>query len=60
MAKYSSVIIGHETLDTNTDHLGNTVRIVGGAVIYSSASAHALGHRVLAVTKVAPKDIARI
>ncbi len=60
MAKYTSVIIGHETLDTNTDHLGNTVHIVGGAVIYSSASAHALGHRVLAVTKVAEKDISRI
>ena len=60
MAEYSSVIIGHETLDTNTDHLGNTVKIVGGAVIYSSAAAHALGHRVLAVTKVAQKDIARI
>ena len=60
MAKYTSMLIGHTTLDTNTDHLGNTVKIVGGAVIYSSAAAHALGHRVLAVTKVAQKDIARI
>ncbi|MBR6940068.1 MAG: ribokinase [Clostridia bacterium] len=60
MAKYSSMIIGHTTLDTNTDHLGNTVKIVGGAVIYSSASAYALGHRVLAVTKVAQKDADRI
>ena len=33
MAKYSSAIIGHATLDTNPDHLGNTVKIVGGAVI---------------------------
>ena len=54
------MIIGHATLDTNTDHLGNTVKIVGGAVIYSSAAAHALGHRVLAVTKLADKDLDRL
>lgn len=60
MNKYSSMIIGHATVDTNTDHLGNTVKIVGGAVIYSSASAHALGHRVLAVTKIAEKDFDRL
>ena len=60
MAKYSSAIIGHATLDTNTDHLGNTVKIVGGAVIYSSASAYALGHRVAAVTKIADKDMDRL
>ena len=60
MAKYSSMIIGHATLDTNTDHLGNTVKIVGGAVIYSSASAYALGHNVLAVTKLAKKDMDRL
>ena len=60
MAKYSSMIIGHTTLDTNTDHLGDTVKIVGGAVVYSSASAHALGHKVLAVTKLAKKDFNRL
>lgn len=60
MAKYSSMIIGHTTLDTNTDHLGDTVKIVGGAVVYSSASAHALGHKVLAVTKLAKKDFDRL
>ena len=58
--KYTSMIIGHATLDTNTDHLGNTVNIVGGAVVYSSASAYALGHRVLAVTKLAKKDLDRL
>lgn len=56
MARYTSVIIGHPTVDRNTDHLGNTVSIVGGAVLYSSASAHALGHRVAAVAKVAQSD----
>ena len=60
MKKYSSAIIGHITLDSNTDHLDNTVDIVGGAVIYSSASAHALGHRVAAVTKVAKADESRL
>lgn len=60
MKHYSSAIIGHITLDTNTDHLDNTVSIVGGAVIYSSASAHALGHTVAAVTKVAPADRDRL
>lgn len=56
MAKYSSVIIGHPTLDLNTDHLGNTVKIVGGAVLFSSASAYALDHKVAAVTKIADAD----
>ena len=56
MSEYSSMIIGHETMDSNTDHLGNTVKIVGGAVVYSSASAHALGHKVAAVTKLGFAD----
>lgn len=60
MAKYSSLIIGHATLDTNTDHLGNTIQIVGGAVVYSSASAYALGHNVLALTRLAEKDYSRL
>ena len=60
MKKYSSVIIGHITADQNIDHLGNEVFIPGGAVVYSSASAHALGHRVLAFTKVAQKDRERL
>lgn len=60
MKHYSSAIIGHITMDTNTDHLDHTVDIVGGAVVYSSASAHALGHTVAAVTKVAPKDSGRL
>lgn len=58
--KYTSMIIGHATMDSNTDHLGNTVRIVGGAVVFSSASAHALGHNVAAVTKLAEKDRERL
>lgn len=60
MSEYKSIIIGHTTLDRNTDHLGNTVEIVGGAVVYSSASAHALGHKVLALTRLAEKDFSRL
>lgn len=60
MKHYSSVIIGHITMDRNVDHLGNEIRSPGGAVIFSSASANALGHNVLALTKVAKKDWERL
>lgn len=53
---YSSLIIGHITLDRNIDHLDNEVKIPGGAVVYSSASAYALGHNVGVLTKIAKKD----
>ncbi len=58
--KYDSIIMGHISLDYNTDHLDNTVEVIGGAVTFSSASAYALGHRVAAFTKVAPKDRDRL
>lgn len=54
--KYSSLIIGHVTMDKNTDHLGNTVEGAGGAVLYSSAAAFALGHNVAVLTKAKPGD----
>lgn len=57
MKNYSSVIIGHVSQDINIDHLGNEVKIAGGAVLYSSASAYALGHDVFAVTKMAEADL---
>lgn len=60
MQQYEAVIIGHITEDINIDHTGHTDRICGGAVLYSSASAHALGHRVAAVTKLAEGDRARL
>lgn len=58
--KYDSIIMGHISLDYNTDHLDNTVEVIGGAVTFSSASAYALGHRVAAFTKVAPADRDRV
>ena len=60
MKQYDSVIIGHITEDINIDHEDNTVHICGGAVLYASASAFALGHTVAAVTKLAAADSARL
>ena len=60
MKHYASVIIGHITRDINIDHEDNTVEICGGAVLYSSAAAHALGHKVAAVTKLAAADSGRL
>lgn len=57
---FDSMIIGHVSMDTNIDHLGNSVSMAGGAVLYSSASAAALGHNVLAVTKLAPADMDKL
>lgn len=60
MKHYESIIIGHISKDTNIDHLDNTVEICGGAVLYSSASAFALGHKVAAITKINKSDSDRI
>lgn len=56
MKHYESVIIGHISKDINIDCEDNTVKMYGGAVLYSSASAHALGHSVAAVTKISKDD----
>lgn len=58
--KYDTLTIGHISLDYNIDYLDNLIIEVGGAVIYSSAAAHALGHKVGAVTKLSEKDISRL
>jgi len=60
MKHYNSLIVGHITVDKDTDYLGNKTSIEGGAVLYSSASAYALGHKVAALTKVAPQDADRM
>ena len=60
MKHYESIIIGHITEDINIDHEDNSVRICGGAVLYSSASASALGHKVAAVTKLRKQDADRL
>lgn len=60
MKHYESVIIGHICEDRNIDHEDNEVTICGGAVLYSSASAYALGHKVAAVTRLRKEDSARL
>lgn len=57
---YDTMTIGHISLDYNIDYLDNLIIEVGGAVIYSSAAAYALGHSVVAVTKLNEKDISRL
>lgn len=52
--------IGHISLDYNIDYLDRQIIEVGGAVIYSSAAVNALGHSVLAVTKLANADRERL
>lgn len=56
MKHYESFIIGHICKDKNTDHLGHTMYAAGGAVLYSSAAAKALGHNVGLLTKIAETD----
>lgn len=58
--KYDVLTIGHTSLDYNIDYLDNTVVEIGGAVIYSSAAAYALGHKVAAITKLAKDDTSRL
>lgn len=57
---YDTLTIGHISLDYNIDYLDNLIIEVGGAVIYSSAAAYALGHSVGAVTKLNEKDKERL
>ncbi|MDR3314498.1 MAG: ribokinase [Oscillospiraceae bacterium] len=54
---YDLMLIGQPSLDVNTDHLGVTVREIGGAVVYSAYAAAALGHSVLALGKCNPAEI---
>lgn len=58
--EYKSLIIGHITMDRNVDYNGDITTCEGGAVLYSSAAAYGMGHRVAVLTKVAPRDIGRL
>jgi len=57
MSMVDLLIVGQPSLDVNTDHLGNTVREIGGAVTYSAYAASSLGHSVLTLAKCAPAEI---
>lgn len=58
--QYDTLTIGHISLDYNIDYQDNLVIEVGGAVIYSGASAYAGGHKVGVVTKLAQSDKERL
>lgn len=60
MKSYDTLTIGNLSLDHNIDYLDNLVVEIGGAALYSSASAYALGHSVGVVTKLAPRDKDRL
>ena len=60
MKTYDTLTIGHISLDYNIDYQDNLIIEVGGAVMYSSASAYALGHSVAVVTKLAECDKNRL
>jgi len=57
MPSYALMVVGQPSLDRNTDYLGNSVREVGGAVVYASYAAAALGHSVLALAKCNSAEI---
>ncbi|MDY0289249.1 MAG: PfkB family carbohydrate kinase [Sphaerochaeta sp.] len=54
--QYDIVMIGHISQDIMIDHLNNKLELVGGAVVYSSASAAASGAKVKVVTKLSKED----
>ncbi len=58
MKYYETLVIGHICKDRNTDHLGNVVHAAGGAVLYSSAAAYALGYTAGVLTKIGAADAA--
>ena len=60
MKTYDLAVIGHVSLDYNIDCRDLLTVQVGGAVVYSSAAAHALGRSVVALTKLAPADEDRL
>ncbi len=60
MKKYNTLVIGHISLDYNIDYTDKQIIEVGGAVIYSSAAAYALGSKVGVVTKLALRDRIRL
>ncbi|HET7839154.1 MAG TPA: carbohydrate kinase, partial [Rectinemataceae bacterium] len=57
---YDIAMLGHVSKDVIVDHLGGETRLLGGAVVQSSAAASRSGARVLVVTKAAAEDIAAV
>jgi len=53
--KYDTFIMGHISIDKNV-YQGKIVKEIGGAVVYSSCTSFAIGHKTGILTKLSPKD----
>jgi len=56
MRKYDTLIIGPVSLDCNIDHLGNSYKEIGGAIVQSGFAAAKAGHSTAIFTKLNPAD----
>ena len=59
MKKYDTFIMGHISKDKNVFQ-GKTVNETGGAVVYSSCSSYAIGHKTGILTKLSFRDKERL
>jgi sugar/nucleoside kinase (ribokinase family) len=57
--KYDTFIMGHISIDENI-YQKETVKETGGAVVYSSCSSYAIGHKTGILTKLSFKDRKRL
>src|SRR5665648_107976 len=57
--KYDTFIMGHISIDENI-YQEETVKETGGAVVYSSCSSYAIGHKTGILTKLSFKDRKRL
>lgn len=55
--QFDTLIVGQLSLDRNTDYDGRLEQNVGGAAIYSSYAASALGYHMAALTKGNPAQV---
>jgi len=53
--KYDTFIMGHISIDENI-YQGETVKEIGGAVVYSSCASCAVGHKTGILTKLSFQD----
>jgi sugar/nucleoside kinase (ribokinase family) len=55
MKRYDSFVMGHISIDENI-YLGETVKEIGGAVVYSSCASYAVCHKTGILTKLSFQD----
>lgn len=55
--RFDTFIIGQPALDVNTDYDGTVVHAFGGAVVFSSFAAGALGHRTAVLAKACLQEV---